>query len=83
MIKDVVMHRVICDAPECGESPQDYGDFYAWADDGQAEDEATEAEWLITEDGKHYCPAHIVYDEEKGEFVLKPLAAESGQEAGR
>lgn len=57
MIKTVLMYRVVCDEPDCTRSPQD-GDYWAWADPTTAEDEARDADWDVTDDGKHYCPDH-------------------------
>ena len=47
----VTMYRIVCD--RCGACAQDDSDFYAWADDAQALDDASDADWLITDDGKH------------------------------
>ena len=45
-IKTVEMYRVECDHDGCDEHPH-YGDFYAWADEGKAIEEATNAEWYV------------------------------------
>lgn len=45
MIREVTMYRVVCDYPECEKSPQDDGEFYAWAQAHAAADEASEAGW--------------------------------------
>lgn len=51
------MYRVVCDAPDCDSSPQDGGDYYAWADAGAAYDEAIGGDWVIRP-GLDLCPEH-------------------------
>jgi hypothetical protein len=66
MIEAVTMYRVLCDG--CGQ-PDDSDDYYAWLEDSQAIDMARESEWLITDDGGHFCAACQTWDEEKDEMV--------------
>jgi hypothetical protein len=80
-IKEVTMWQVICEG--CGACAQE-GDFYAWADAGQAEAEAEASEWVISDSG-HWCPGCIVLDDD-GEMVPTAedlAAARQRQETGR
>jgi len=56
-VKTVTMYRVQCDEPGCEDSPQEGGDYYAWADHGAAYDEAMGGDWTIR-DGLDLCPEH-------------------------
>lgn len=71
-IREVTMYKVICDG--CGADAEDGSDYYAWADAWQAQDIATDSEW-IARGGKHWCGNCIVYDEERDEYVPKGSAA--------
>lgn len=64
------MYRVVCDEPGCEVSAQDgnHYDYYAWVDPEQAEDDALDGDWLVTEDGKHYCTDHrLAHDQQEEE----------------
>ncbi len=60
MIQKVTMYRVVCDATDCSVSPQDGGEFYAYAEAFSAQLDAEESgEWLVDEkDDRHLCPEH-------------------------
>ena len=75
-VETVAMYRVICDG--CHASAQD-GDYYAWMDDESALLEATESDWIVTEDNKHYCPQCVIWDEEKDQW--SPVAQPKGPNA--
>ena len=68
----VTMYRIVCD--RCGACAQDDSDFYAWADDARALDDASDADWLITDDGKHYCADCIEWNESEDELIPKTEA---------
>lgn len=51
------MYRVVCDEEGCDSSPQDHGDYFAWADVGAAYDEANGGDWAIRP-GLDLCPEH-------------------------
>ena len=57
MIREVIMYRVECSADGCDDSPQENGDYYAWADTGTAHDEAVNGDWFVHDD-EHLCPEH-------------------------
>lgn len=46
-VKTIPMYRVQCDAPGCDASPQEFSDYYAWADSGSAYDDALSGGWTI------------------------------------
>jgi hypothetical protein len=71
-IREVTMYQVICDGKDCGANAQEDGEFYAWADPSQADDEATGAGWLSTDDRKHYCEDCATWDDDHEERVPKP-----------
>ena len=71
-IREVTMYQIVCDGEDCGANAQEDGDYYAWADDGQAEDEATSYDWITTDDRKHYCPECTTWDDERDDRVPKP-----------
>jgi hypothetical protein len=72
-VEAVVMYRLRCDTcnlDSCADT-----DYWCWAEDSQAIDMARESEWLITDDGEHYCPDCVTWDEEKDELVpIKNMA---------
>lgn len=52
------MYRVVCDRDGCEEHPH-HNDYYAWAEVGEALDEAINAEWYIRGGGTlALCPEH-------------------------
>jgi hypothetical protein len=57
VIETVKMYRVRCDADGCDASPQDDGDFYAWASSDSAMDEATDCDWYVV-DSATFCREH-------------------------
>lgn len=56
-VKTIPMYRVECDEDGCDASPQDDGEFWAWSDDDQAEEDARESDWIVRPD-LHLCRAH-------------------------
>lgn len=56
-IKTVEMYRLVCDEPGCEASPQDGGDYFAWADRGSAYDDAAYGFWTIRPN-LDLCPDH-------------------------
>lgn len=72
MIKEVTMFTVICD--RCGTDSCEDAEYVAWATLDQAVDVASESDWLIDSDGKHYCENCHRWDEEMDvEAPLPPL----------
>jgi hypothetical protein len=69
-VETVTMYRVRCD--RCNADSCAGEEYVAWAEDSQAVDVARESDWLITDDGHHYCENCYEWDEEKDELV--PLA---------
>lgn len=69
MIIKEIFYGLTCD--RCEEIYDD-GEHSFWNDEGTAEENAGESEWMITEKGKHYCPNCHVYNEEKDDFVELP-----------
>jgi hypothetical protein len=65
------MFRVVCD--RCGKCAQDDTDYYAWVDKDQAQDHAVDAEWLVTDDGHHYCVDCVEWNDD--EDALVPIVA--------
>ena len=74
MIESVTMYKVNCDG--CGESAEEGSDYFAWADASQAVDQAINGDWLETDDGKHYCPNCIEWDDEADEMRPKAVGRE-------
>lgn len=71
MIRQVPMYQAVCDA--CG-STDNEGGYWAWADPDQAAEVAIASEWQQFGTGSRTilcCPACIVYDEERDEYVPK------------
>ncbi len=62
------MYRVVCDGPDCTASPQDDTDYAGWANATDAVDQCGD-DWLITEDGKHYCLDHMTWSEDEDERI--------------
>lgn len=60
MIKEVKMYTVICD--NCGKDSNEGTEYSCWVDESQAEEVATNSDWLKEED-KHYCPDCYFYDD--------------------
>jgi hypothetical protein len=65
----VDMWSVICD--RCGISAHKDAEYDAYGDQGSAELDAEERDWLIG-DGKHWCDNCLVWDEDEDEWVPKP-----------
>src|SRR5579885_2778767 len=61
VIERVDMFRVLCDG--CGRAVD--ADFYAWTEAAHAIDEARDSEWLITDEGGHFCFDCQTWDEEQ------------------
>lgn len=76
-IKTVPMYRVVCDG--CGTSAQDEGDYFAWADADQAESEAESSEWLVGDNGRHWCTGCIVCGDD-GEMAPTPEALAASEQ---
>ena len=70
------MYQVICNG--CGASAQE-GDYFAWAEPDQAEHEATESEWVATDDGRHWCTGCTVQGD-GGEMVPTPEALAASEQ---
>lgn len=47
-----------CDHEGCGVKSTENGEFTAWSDESGAVEEATGSDWLVTDDGEHYCSKH-------------------------
>ena len=68
-IEAVEMYRVVCDRCRLA---ADYGtDHYAWTDHVGAE-AAVDEDWLITDDGKHYCDDCCEWNEDDDQRGPKP-----------
>ena len=48
-----------CDHPGCTERAPNPEYVSAWATVEQALDGGYNDDWLITDDGEHYCPRHV------------------------
>lgn len=71
----VQMYRALCD--RCGKCAQDDGDYFAWADDEQAINEATESDWNLFEDGGLYCIECVEWNEAEDALVPKSVLRSS------
>ena len=69
-IETVEMYRVVCD--RCGVAADEGRDYYAWHDREGAEDVADASDWLITDDGKHYCDDCCEWNDDDDQRVSKP-----------
>ena len=67
-VQQVPMYRLSCD--RCATSAQE-GDYYAWADENEAREEASESGWLMNERGD-WCNDCTVYNESTDEYVPNP-----------
>ncbi len=72
MIETVTMYRVRCD--RCGVSAQEDSEYYAWADEDQAREDAANADWREIA-GKDYCAGCWEWNEDTDEPEVKPQAA--------
>lgn len=52
-IKSEPFYWLECD--DCGVKSTEDSDYVAWQSPDQAVDNAADSDWLITDDGKHYC----------------------------
>lgn len=68
-LKSKPYYWVDCD--RCGQTC-DYGDYSAMYDESQAVEGARDNEWLVTDDGHHYCDDCTTYDEETDERINLP-----------
>lgn len=74
MLRPVLFWKVWCD--RCGADAFDGDDFAAYADRDTAWDAAYDRDWIRTDDGKHFCPDCVEWDEERDIRVpLPPLEA--------
>lgn len=69
MIKEVKMYTVVCD--NCGEDIGSTEEYSCWNDEGYALDNAIESDW-IEEEGNHYCPDCVQYDD-NDKLILKEI----------
>lgn len=69
MLKRVKMYSIICDG--CGCVLDGSGGEVAWNTEEYAEECAEDANWLITGNGKHYCPKCKEWDENLDVFCPK------------
>lgn len=49
-----------CDHEDCTAKSTQGSEFTAWADINGAIEDAEAGDWLVTDDGKHYCEEHAV-----------------------
>lgn len=68
MLKSEPFYWLVCDYPDCNLRSTENGEYAAWQDEDMAVEEAQNSDWLITDDGKHYCEAHSTYNE-AGDWV--------------
>lgn len=54
------MYKVVCDTAGCKFETNDFSEFAGWGDAGVAEDEWRDADYQVTDDGKHFCEKHRV-----------------------
>ena len=57
-IREVTMYQIECDAPGCTVNTKDSDEYWAWVDQGQAEDDWENGDGIITDDRKHWCLKH-------------------------
>lgn len=68
-IKTVEMFTVICD--NCGVDVAKDQEYSCWNDEGYAEEQAMESDW-IEENGNHYCDDCYEYDDEDN-LIIKTV----------
>ena len=70
--REIPTWTVDCD--RCTYNADKEGDFASWIDKDSAQSQAVDADWLATDDGKHYCPQCVRWDDENGRVpVTDPL----------
>jgi hypothetical protein len=69
MIKELKMFTVVCD--NCGKDSNEGTEYSCWADESQAKEMASNADW-IEEDDKDYCPECFSYDDDDN-LIIKPI----------
>lgn len=70
MITKVMCYGVRCD--RCGKAYEDYDDHLVWSDEGWAEEQALNDEWIDV-DFKHFCPDCYKVDEKTDENIILPM----------
>lgn len=75
-LKTLTAYTVVCDG--CGESADEGTDWSCWLDETGAVDSASNAEFLSTDDGKHYCLDCTEWDEATDERVPRKPAVIPG-----
>lgn len=68
-IREKTMFTIDCD--RCGKNADAETDYSCWPDIDSATEAARDAEWHLTDDGKHYCWGCMEYDEETDEYKPK------------
>ncbi len=71
--REIPTWTVDCD--RCGHNADTESDFVSWTDKDTAQSQTVDADWLATDDGKHYCDECVVWDEERDERVPRPALA--------
>jgi len=74
-IKSAPYYFVVCDG--CGKNAQEGQEFTAWSNKGSAVDGATDADWLTTEDGRHWCEEDTTGSDAEDERVPTDAALAS------
>lgn len=69
-----------CDFPGCDADPLSGSDFAALGDLDSVLDSARDGEWLITDDGGHWCRDHVVGDEFAESFDGEEVDTRRGME---
>lgn len=80
MIASAPFYWLLCD--RCGVKSTEGQEYVAWQEQDQALDMAREADWLLTEDGRHYCPDCTTFDGEKDEWVAKSAVEQGSDQPG-
>lgn len=70
-LESVLMWRLTCD--RCHEGVSD-DDYWAYTDESSCFEIAADCNWLITDDGRHYCPECTTWDEEGDERVPRAVS---------
>jgi hypothetical protein len=68
-IVTVYMYTVVCDG--CGVDSNEVSDYSCWSDPQSALETARDIDWLLTDDGTHWCSDCTEFDQDENRRPTK------------